>query len=171
MQGINIAGISGCYTPGTKYKDETFQANFYLMQGNIPPQELLKALNTETDLEALYGSSVVKKFTSLNFQTVFDFGTQERHYKKTPVDALDFVNGLDGEIGWAVISFVAEQGVSQGGLLYLDTEEIGTWDAHNASITVKDTTCVKDQDNVLKDINFTIRDKSTYEINPLGITV
>ena len=50
------------------------------------------------------------------------------------------------------------------------TDSVGEWDDVEACITVMSVTATSTTENVLKDINIVIRDKSTYELYPNGIS-
>ena len=161
MLAINPAGIAACLTPGTRGSDGTYTVDVYLMVGDMPPAEFLEEITSATELITTF-PQVTKKFNGLSIETKFDFGINERTYKKVPVDALPFTPEQDGEIKWAAIVFPGEK------IMY--TDSVGEWDDVEACITVMSITATSTTENVLKDINLVIRDKSTYELYPNGIS-
>ena len=161
MKAINPAGLAAALTPGDNASDGSYTVDVLLMEGDMPLQELLKPLLTKEQLVAAF-PSVVKEFLGLTMETKFNFGKQERTYKKVPVDALPFTNGQDGKIGWAALVF------PEGRIMF--TDGIGGWDDIDKEITLDKIDPIGvDQENILKDINIVIRDKSTYELSPTGI--
>lgn len=161
MRAINPAGLAAALTPGDYATDGTYTVDLLLMEGDIPAQELLKPLLTKAQLTTSF-PNVVKEFAGLSLETKFNFGRQERTFKKVPVDALPFTNGQDGKIGWAAIVF------DNGRIMF--TDGIGGWNDVDKEITLdKIDPIANGQENILKDINIVVRDKSTYETNPNGI--
>ena len=161
MIAINPAGIAATLTPGTRGSNGTYTCDVYLMVGDMPEASLLENITSATELVSTF-PVVTKKFNGLSIETKFDFGINERTYKKVPVDALPFTPELDGEIKWCAIVFPGEK------IMY--TDSIGEWDDVNACITILSTATVTTTENVLKDINLVVRDKSTYELYPNGIS-
>lgn len=161
MIAINPAGISACLTPGVRGSNGTYTCDIYLMVGDMPPAEFLEEINSATELVTNF-PQVTKKFSGLSIETTFDYGINERVYKKVPVDALPFTPEQDGLIKWAAIVFPGEK------IMY--TDSVGEWDDVDGCITVLATNTVTTTENVLKDINLVVRDKSTYELYPNGIS-
>lgn len=160
MIAINPAGIAATLTPGTRGSNGTYVCDVYLMVGDVPPAEFLEEMTSATELITNF-PQVTKKFTGISIETTFDYGINERTYKKVPVDALPFTPEQDGIIKWAVVVFPGEK------LMY--TDSVGEWDDVNGCITVLSTDALSTTENVLKDINLVVRDKSTYELYPNGI--
>ena len=160
MIAINPAGISACLTPGVRGSNGTYTCDVYLMVGDMPPAEFLEEITSATELIASF-PQVTKKFSGLSIETTFDYGINERVYKKVPVDALPFTPEQDGQIKWAAIVFPGEK------IMY--TDSVGEWDDVDGCITVLATNTVTTTENVLKDINLVVRDKSTYELYPNGL--
>lgn len=160
MIAINPAGIAACLTPGVRGSNGTYTCDVYLMVGDMPPAEFLEEMTSATELIASF-PQVTKKFSGLSIETTFDYGINERVYKKVPVDALPFTPEQDGQIKWAAIVFPGEK------LMY--TDSVGEWDDVDGCITVLATNTVTTTENVLKDINLVVRDKSTYELYPNGL--
>ena len=160
MIAINPAGISACLTPGVRGSNGTYACDVYLMVGDMPPAEFLEEITSATELITNF-PQVTKKFSGLSIETSFDYGINERVYKKVPVDALPFTPEQDGQIKWAAIVFPGEK------LMY--TDSVGEWDDVDGCITVLATNTVTTTENVLKDINLVVRDKSTYELYPNGL--
>ena len=160
MIAINPAGISACLTPGTRGSNGTYTCDVYLMVGDMPPAEFLEEITSATELVTNF-PQVTKKFSGLSIETTFNYGINERVYKKVPVDALPFTPEQDGQIKWAAIVFSGEK------IMY--TDSVGEWDDVDGCITVLATNTVTTTENVLKDINLVVRDKSTYELYPNGI--
>ena len=160
MIAINPAGISACLTPGVRGSNGTYACDVYLMVGDMPPAEFLEEITSATELITNF-PQVTKKFSGLSIETTFDYGINERVYKKVPVDALPFTPEQDGQIKWAAIVFPGEK------IMY--TDSVGEWDDVDGCITVLATNTVTTTENVLKDINLVVRDKSTYELYPNGL--
>ena len=160
MIAINPAGISACLTPGVRGSNGTYTCDVYLMVGDMPPAEFLEEITSATELITNF-PQVTKKFSGISIETSFDYGINERVYKKVPVDALPFTPEQDGQIKWAAIVFPGEK------LMY--TDSVGEWDDVDGCITVLATNTVTTTENVLKDINLVVRDKSTYELYPNGL--
>ena len=160
MIAINPAGISATLTPGVRGSNGTYTCDVYLMVGDMPPAEFLEEMTSATELVASF-PQVTKKFSGLSIETTFDYGINERVYKKVPVDALPFTPEQSGEIKWAAVVFPGEK------IMY--TDSIGEWDDVDGCITVLATTASTTTENVLKDINLVVRDKSTYELYPNGL--
>ena len=160
MIAINPAGIAACLTPGVRGSNGTYTCDVYLMVGDMPPAEFLEEITSATELITNF-PQVTKKFSGLSIETTFDYGINERVYKKVPVDALPFTPEQDGQIKWAAIVFPGEK------LMY--TDSVGEWDDVDGCITVLATNTVTTTENVLKDINLVVRDKSTYELYPNGL--
>ena len=160
MIAINPAGISACLTPGVRGSNGTYTCDVYLMVGDMPPAEFLEEITSATELVTNF-PQVTKKFSGLSIETTFDYGINERVYKKVPVDALPFTPEQDGLIKWAAIVFPGEK------IMY--TDSVGEWDDVDGCITVLATNTVTTTENVLKDINLVVRDKSTYELYPNGL--
>ena len=160
MIAINPAGIAATLTPGTRGSDGTYTCDVYLMVGDMPPAEFLEEIMTDTELVTTF-PQVTQKFSGLSISTTYDYGINERTFKKTPVDALPFTPLQNGDIKWAAIVFPGQK------IMY--TDSVGEWDNVNACITVMSVATVTTTENVLKDINLVIRDKSTYELYPNGI--
>ncbi len=160
MIAINPAGIAATLTPGTRGSNGTYVCDVYLMVGDMPPAEFLEEMTSATELITNF-PQVTKKFTGISIETTFDYGINERTYKKVPVDALPFTPEQDGIIKWAAVVFPGEK------LMY--TDSVGEWDDVNGCITVLSTDALSTTENVLKDINLVVRDKSTYELYPNGI--
>ena len=160
MIAINPAGIAACLTPGVRGSNGTYTCDVYLMVGDMPPAEFLEEMTSAAELIASF-PQVTKKFSGLSIETTFDYGINERVYKKVPVDALPFTPEQDGQIKWAAIVFPGEK------LMY--TDSVGEWDDVDGCITVLATNTVTTTENVLKDINLVVRDKSTYELYPNGL--
>lgn len=160
MIAINPAGISACLTPGVRGSNGTYTCDVYLMVGDMPPAEFLEEITSATELVTNF-PQVTKKFSGLSIETSFDYGINERVYKKVPVDALPFTPEQDGLIKWAAIVFPGEK------IMY--TDSVGEWDDVDGCITVLATNTVTTTENVLKDINLVVRDKSTYELYPNGL--
>ena len=161
MIAINPAGIAATLTPGTRGSNGTYTCDVYLMVGDMPEASLLENITSATELVTNF-SQVTKKFNGLSIETKFDFGINERTYKKVPVDALPFIPEQDGDIKWAAIVFPGEK------IMY--TDSVGEWDDVEACVTVMSVAATSTTENVLKDINLVIRDKSTYELYPNGIS-
>lgn len=161
MLAINPAGIAATLTPGTRGSNGTYTCDVYLMIGDMPPAEFLEEITSATEMVSNF-PVVAKKFAALSIETSFDFGINERTYKKVPVDALPFMSEQAGDIKWAAIVFPGEK------IMY--TDSIGEWDDVNACITVMSVATTTTTENVLKDINLVVRDKSTYELYPNGIS-
>jgi len=161
MIAINPSGIAASLTPGTKGSSGTYTCDVYLMIGDIPPSEFLEALASAAEMVAAF-PVVAKKFTGLSIATSYDYTIQQRKYYKTPVDALPFYTAIDGQIKWAAIVFPGEK--------IMFTDSVGEWDDKEACITIMSTNTVSTTENILKDINLLIRDKSTYELYPNGIS-
>lgn len=161
MLAINPAGIAATLIPGTRGSNGTYTCDVYLMIGDMPPAEFLEEITSATEMVSNF-PVVAKKFTALSIETSFDFGINERTYKKVPVDALPFMSEQAGDIKWAAIVFPGEK------IMY--TDSIGEWDDVNACITVMSVATTTTTENVLKDINLVVRDKSTYELYPNGIS-
>ena len=160
MIAINPAGIAATLTPGTRGSDGTYTCDVYLMVGDMPPAEFLEEIMTDTELVTTF-PQVTQKFSGLSISTTYNYGINERTFKKTPVDALPFTPLQNGDIKWAAIVFPGQK------IMY--TDSVGEWDNVNACITVLSVATVTTTENVLKDINLVIRDKSTYELYPNGI--
>ena len=160
MIAINPAGISACLTPGVRGSNGTYACDVYLMVGDMPPAEFLEEITSATELITNF-PQVTKKFSGISIETSFDYGINERVYKKVPVDALPFTPEQDGIIKWVVIVFPGEK------IMY--TDSVGEWDDVDGCITVLATNTVTTTENVLKDINLVVRDKSTYELYPNGL--
>ena len=160
MIAINPAGIAATLTPGTRGSDGTYTCDVYLMVGDMPPAEFLEEVMSAAELVSSF-PQVCYKFTGLSISTTYDYGINERTFKKTPVDALPFTPLQNGDIKWAAIVFPGEK------IMY--TDSVGEWDNVTACITVMSVPTVTTTENVLKDINLVIRDKSTYELYPNGI--
>ena len=160
MIAINPAGIAACLTPGVRGSNGTYTCDVYLMVGDMPPAEFLEEITSATELITNF-PQLTKKFSGLSIETTFDYGINERVYKKVPVDALPFTPEQDGQIKWAAIVFPGEK------LMY--TDSVGEWDDIDGCITVLSTDTVTTTENVLKDINLVVRDKSTYELYPNGL--
>ena len=160
MIAINPAGIAACLTPGTRGSDGTYACDVYLMVGDMPEASLLENITSAAELVSTF-PVVTKKFTGLSISTTYDYGINERTYKKTPVDALPFTPEQDGDIKWAAIVFPGEK------IMY--TDSVGMWDDVEACVTVMSVATVTTTENVLKDINLVVRDKSTYELYPNGL--
>ena len=160
MIAINPAGIAACLTPGVRGSNGTYTCDVYLMVGDMPPAEFLEEMTSATELITNF-PQVTKKFSGLSIETSFDYGINERVYKKVPVDALPFTPEQDGQIKWAAIVFPGDK------LMY--TDSVGEWDDVDGCITVLATNTVTTTENVLKDINLVVRDKSTYELYPNGL--
>lgn len=160
MIAINPAGIAACLTPGVRGSNGTYACDVYLMVGDMPPAEFLEEMTSAAELIASF-PQVTKKFSGLSIETSFDYGINERVYKKVPVDALPFTPEQDGQIKWAAIVFPGDK------LMY--TDSVGEWDDVDGCITVLATNTVTTTENVLKDINLVVRDKSTYELYPNGL--
>ena len=160
MIAINPAGISATLTPGTRGSDGTYACDVYLMVGDMPPAEFLEEIASAAELVASF-PQVTKKFTGLSISTTYDYGINERTFTKTPVDALTFTPEQAGDIKWAAIVFPGEK------IMY--TDSVGEWDDVEACITVMSVATVTTTENVLKDINLVVRDKSTYELYPNGL--
>ena len=160
MIAINPAGIAACLTPGVRGSNGTYTCDVYLMVGDMPPAEFLEEMTSAAELIASF-PQVTKKFSGISIETSFDYGINERVYKKVPVDALPFTPEQDGQIKWAAIVFPGEK------LMY--TDSVGEWDDVDGCITVLATNTVTTTENVLKDINLVVRDKSTYELYPNGL--
>ena len=160
MIAINPAGISATLTPGTRGSNGTYTCDVYLMVGDMPPAEFLEEIASAAELVASF-PQVTKKFTGLSISTTYDYGINERTFTKTPVDALPFTPEQAGDIKWAAIVFPGEK------IMY--TDSVGEWDDIDGCITVMSVATVTTTENVLKDINLVIRDKSTYELYPNGI--
>lgn len=160
MIAINPTGIAATLTPGTRGSNGTYVCDVYLMVGDMPPAEFLEEMTSAAELIASF-PQVTKKFSGLSIETTFDYGINERVYKKVPVDALPFTPEQDGQIKWAAIVFPGEK------LMY--TDSVGEWDDVDGCITVLATNTVTTTENVLKDINLVVRDKSTYELYPNGL--
>ena len=160
MIAINPAGIAACLTPGVRGSNGTYTCDVYLMVGDMPPAEFLEEITSATELVTNF-PQVTKKFSGLSIETSFDYGINERVYKKVPVDALPFTPEQDGQIKWAAIVFPGDK------LMY--TDSVGEWDDVDGCITVLATNTVTTTENVLKDINLVVRDKSTYELYPNGL--
>ena len=161
MIAINPAGIAATLTPGTRGSNGTYTCDVYLMVGDMPEASLLENITSATELVSTF-PVVTKKFSSLSIETKFDFGINERTFKKVPVDALPFTPELDGDIKWCAIVFPGEK------IMY--TDSVGEWDDVEACITILSVTATSTTENVLKDINLVVRDKSTYELYPNGIS-
>lgn len=161
MFSLNIAGTAACLTPGDRGTDGNYVSDFYFMDGPIPDSNILKEIVAQEDFLTLYSDKIIYKFTGLNVNTIFSFGVNERFYKRTPVDALPFIAGKDGSIGWVAI-------VMPGNRIMF-TDSIGLWDDQEAAITVSSYDCVLGQENIFKDFNLVIRDKCTYEVYPNGL--
>ena len=160
MIAINPAGISACLTPGVRGSNGTYTCDVYLMVCDMPPAEFLEEITSATELITNF-PQVTKKFSGISIETSFDYGINERVYKKVPVDALPFTPEQDGQIKWAAIVFPGEK------IMY--TDSVGEWDDVDGCITVLATNTVTTTENVLKDINLVVRDKSTYELYPNGL--
>lgn len=162
MLAINPTGIASVMVPSAVLKGTgTYTFKVYLMDGVMPAKEILQPIMSEVEFNTLFADSIIGKFTSISFNTSFDNTIQQRVYNKTPVDALPFTPLKSGTIGWFMMVTTGEK------MMFCDS--IGNWDDVDTNMTVSDIVCVQDQENILKDINFIIRDKSTYEIKPLGI--
>ena len=160
MIAINPAGISATLTPGARGSNGTYACDVYLMVGDMPPAEFLEEIASAAELVASF-PQVTKKFTGLSISTTYDYGINERTFTKTPVDALTFTPEQAGDIKWAAIVFPGEK------IMY--TDSVGEWDDVEACITVMSVATVTTTENVLKDINLVVRDKSTYELYPNGL--
>lgn len=160
MIALNPAGIAACLTPGTRGSNGTYICDVYLMNGDIPQADFLEEIQSATELISTF-PVVAYKFTGLSIFTKFDFGINERTFKKTPVDALPFVPAQNGEVKWAAIVFPGEK------IMY--TDSVGLWDDIDACITLSTKTMNTTKESILKDINLIVRDKSTYELYPNGI--
>ena len=160
MIAINPAGIAACLTPGVRGSNGTYTCDVYLMVGDMPPAEFLEEMTSATELITNF-PQVTKKFSGISIETSFDYGINERVYKKVPVDALPFTPEQDGQIKWAALVFPGDK------LMY--TDSVGEWDDVDGCITVLATNTVTTTENVLKDINLVVRDKSTYELYPNGL--
>ena len=160
MIAINPAGISACLTPGVRGSNGTYACDVYLMVGDMPPAEFLEEMTSAAELIASF-PQVTKKFSGLSIETTFDYGINERVYKKVPVDALPFTPEQDGQIKWAAIVFPGEK------IMY--TDSVGLWDNIEACITLNSLVADTTKENILKDISLVVRDKSTYELYPNGI--
>ena len=161
MIAINPAGIAATLTPGVRGSNGTYTADVYLMVGDMPQASVLENIASAAELVSAF-PVVTKKFSGLSFSTTYDYGINERTFKKSPVDALPFTPELDGDIKWVAIVFAGEK------IMY--TDSVGEWDDVNACTTVMSVTTTTTTENVLKDINLVIRDKSTYELYPNGIS-
>lgn len=161
MIAINPAGIAATLTPGVRGSNGTYTADVYLMVGDMPQASILENITSAAELVSTF-PVVTKKFSALSFSTTYDYGINERTYKKTPIDALPFTPELDGDIKWVAIVFAGEK------IMY--TDSVGEWDDVNACITIMSVATTTTTENVLKDINLVIRDKSTYELYPNGIS-
>lgn len=157
---LNPVGISASLTSGTRGSEGTYTCNVYLMIDDMPPADFLEEIASEAELLSSFPQDTFK-FTGLSIQTTFDFGINERVYKKTPVDALPFTPTQNGNIKWAAIIFPGEK------IMY--TDSVGLWDNLDACITINSLTADTTKENILKDINLVVRDKSTYELYPNGI--
>lgn len=161
MLAINPAGIAATLTSGVRGSNGTYVCDLYLMIGDMPPAEFLEEIASATELVSTF-PVVAKKFSGISIETTYDYGINERTYKKTPVDALPFTTEMDGDIKWAAIVFPGEK------IMY--TDSVGEWDDIEACVTVMSIATTSAVENVLKDVNLVIRDKSTYELYPNGIS-
>lgn len=161
MIGYNMAGVAACMTPGDRGTDGNYVSDFIFINGPMPEASVLKEIVTIDEFNALFGTEIIYKFTGLNVNTIFSFGVNERFFKKTPVDALPFISLKTGSIGWVAI-------VMPGNRIIF-TDSIGLWDDEEAVITLSSKECVQGQENIFKDFNLVIRDKSTFEIYPNGL--
>jgi hypothetical protein len=115
----------------------------------------------EADLLSAFENSLLYRFNGLTITTTFNWGINERSFKKTPVDALPFTPSKNGTIGWIAIVFPGDR------IMFLDS--IGTWSDIDKCIGFSSLTCDTNTINNLKDINIIVRDTSTYEKYPNGI--
>ena len=100
MIALNPNGISACLTPGTRgsngaYTCDVLIFNEYSEGSALPNPETLEAIISETDLLAAFGESLLYRFNGLTITTTFNWGINERSFKKTPVDALPFTPTLE----------------------------------------------------------------------------
>ena len=166
MIALNPNGISACLTPGTRgsngaYTCDVLIFNEYSEDSALPNPETLEAIISETDLLAAFGESLLYRFDGLTITTTFNWGINERSFKKTPVDALPFTPTKNGKIGWIAIKFPGNR------FMFLDS--IGTWSDIDKCIGFSSLTCDTGSINNLKDINIIVRDESTYAKYPNGI--
>lgn len=166
MIALNPNGISACLTPGTRgsngaYTCDVLIFNEYSEGSALPNPETLEAIISETDLLAAFGESLLYRFNGLTITTTFNWGINERSFKKTPVDALPFTPTKNGKIGWIAIKFPGDR------FMFLDS--IGTWSDIDKCIGFSSLTCDTNTINNLKDINIIVRDESTYAKYPNGI--
>lgn len=161
MIAINPTGRAASLSPnGVRGNSGTYTCDLYLMQGTMPAANVLENIATSSELTSSY-SNYIYKFSGLSISTIYSDITAERSFKKTPVDALEFNALSTGTVSWAVIVFSGEK--------MMFTDSIGNWDNDEAVITINNLNCVQNEQNILKDINLIIREKSTYELNPTGI--
>lgn len=161
MIAINPTGSAPCLIPsGVRGSSGTFTCDVYIMPGACPSAEVLESILTSTELITTY-PSYIYKFSGLSIVTSYNYNTNERSFKKTPIDALEFNSLATGDAGWAAIVFAGEKMIL--------TDSIGGWDDNEAVITLSAISCTQGTQNILKDINLIIREKSTYELNPNGI--
>lgn len=160
MIAINPTGGAASLTPGVRGSSGSYTADVYLMTGDVPSNDILESLSTASAMITAY-AGYAYKFSGLTITTNYNYTTNERTFKKTPVDALDFTPLISGEVKWAAIVFSGEK--------IIFTDSIGNWDNDDAVITLEKLVCTANENNVLKDINLVIREKSTYELNPNGI--
>lgn len=160
MTTINPVGIAACLTPGVRGSNGTYTCDLYLMAGDMPPAELLTSISSAVEMTTNF-PVVAYKFSGLSIFTDFSFWINQRSYKKTPVDALNFIPIIAGSIKWAALVFPGEK--------IMFTDSIGLWDDLEASITLNSLEADPTKENILKDINLLVRDVSTYELYPNGI--
>lgn len=161
MIAINPTGTVACLTPaGAKGSSGTYSCDVYIMPGTIPANDVLESILTSSEMVTAY-PSYIYKFSGLSLTTSFSFYKNERSFKKSPVDALEFTSLASGTAGWAALVFSGEK--------IIFTDSIGNWDDDEAVITLSSLICATGEQNILKDINLIIREKSTYELNPNGI--
>ena len=160
MTLINPVGVAACLTPGARGSEGTYTCDVYLMTGDVPPSDFLVNIASAAELVSSF-PVVAFKFTGISIVTTFNFAINQRTYKKTPVDALNFTPLSNGPIKWAAIVFPGEK------IMY--TDSVGLWDNVEACITLNSLVADTTKENILKDISLVVRDKSTYELYPNGI--
>ena len=161
MLSYNITGVAACMTPGDRGSDGNYVSDFYFMNGQMPDADILSNISSTSELVELFSEEIIYKFTGLNINTIFSFGINERIFKRTPIDALPFNSLRSGEIGWCVVVMPNDK--------IIFTDSIGLWDDQEAAITISTKTCVEGEENIFKDFNLVIRDKSTFELFPNGL--
>lgn len=162
MLAINPVGIASAMNPDATLKTSgTYTFDVYLMDGTLPDKSVLENIGTIAEFNTLYTSKNIYKFTGLSFTSTFDSTIQQRTYVKTPIDAIPFTPLINGTIGWFMM-------ITTGNKMIFG-DSVGNWDNATSNLTVDNLVCLTSQENILKDLNFIIRDKSSYEINPLGI--